>query len=384
MRLGIAIAGIRGAIGSTVMAVLSRAIEDKDFAGFMFPAGRHADHLVPYHGLAFHGWDVEVCDAATAIRRAGIFDELELAKLAPLLPAHQVGAAITPATLAGGEPRGALLAEADRIAAELAAFKRRERLSGVVVVDLLPTRPTDPRTLAAIATPGFFDRSDGWTDLRLTPSIAYAYAAIRAGCPFVNFTPNYSTDLPSIIQYARDRGVAIAGKDGRTGQTFIKSLLAEGLRARGLTVEGWVSMNILGNSDGANLAHAENVGEKLSTKREILDQILGYKVEDHLVDIKYYRPRGDNKESWDNIDLRGVGGKSMQMKINFLCRDSILAAPLIIELARLIDLAQRRNSAGPQDQLAAFFKSPRAAAGDRLVPGGFMTQHFALLDWLDA
>lgn len=108
MRLGIAIAGIRGTIGSTVMAVLARAIDELDFAGFMFPAGRHADRLVPYHQLAFHGWDIEDCDAATAIRRAGIFDERELAKLAPLLPAHQVGAAITPATLAGGDPRAVL------------------------------------------------------------------------------------------------------------------------------------------------------------------------------------------------------------------------------------------------------------------------------------
>jgi myo-inositol-1-phosphate synthase len=139
---------------------------------------------------------------------------------------------------------------------------------------------------------------------------------------------------------------------------MIKTALAPALKTRALKVEGWYSTNILGNRDGLALSNADSLASKIKTKGSVLDDILGYKVEDHIVDIRYYRPRGDNKEAWDNIDVRGFLGQPMQIKVNFLCKDSILAAPLAIEIARLLDLAKRRMSFGVQEQLSVFFKFP--------------------------
>ena len=157
----------------------------------------------------------------------------------------------------------------------------------------------------------------------------------------------------------------VAGKDGKTGQTFIKTVLAPAFRARSLYVEGWFSTNILGNRDGLALDNADSLRSKLSTKGNVLEDILGYPVEDHLVNIQYYKPRGDNKEAWDNIDLVGFMGQKMQMKVNFLCRDSILAAPLVIEIARVLDLAKQRGKGGIQEQLGIFFKAPMTPPGRR-------------------
>ncbi len=174
----------------------------------------------------------------------------------------------------------------------------------------------------------------------------------------------------------------IAGKDGKTGQTFIKTVIAPALKTRALKVEGWYSTNILGNRDGLALSNEDSLASKVKTKGSVLDDILGYKVEDHLVDIRYYRPRKDNKEAWDNIDIVGFLGQPMQIKINFLCKDSILAAPLAIEIARLLDLAKRRKSFGIQEQLSVFFKLPMTK-NDEKPEHAFHRQEKMLLDWLE-
>ncbi len=154
------------------------------------------------------------------------------------------------------------------------------------------------------------------------------------------------------------------------------------IRTRALKVEGWYSTNILGNRDGLALSNKDSLASKIKTKGSVLDDILGYKVEDHIVDIRYYRPRGDNKEAWDNIDVTGFLGQPMQIKINFLCKDSILAAPLAIEIARLLDLAKHRQNFGVQQQLSVFFKLPMTREKDATPEHALHKQEQMLLDWL--
>jgi myo-inositol-1-phosphate synthase len=177
--------------------------------------------------------------------------------------------------------------------------------------------------------------------------------------------------------------VPVAGKDGKTGQTLIKTVLAPAFRSRALKVDGWYSTNILGNRDGQILDDPSSLASKLGTKGSVLDSILGYDVDDHVVRIDYYRPRGDAKEAWDNIDLIGFLGQRMQLKVDFLCRDSILAAPLVLELVRLVAEAKRRGEGGAQEQLGFFFKAPTTKDG-RVPEHALHAQERALFDWLDS
>jgi myo-inositol-1-phosphate synthase len=192
-----------------------------------------------------------------------------------------------------------------------------------------------------------------------------------------------AADAPALKQFAQQQNVPIAGKDGKTGQTMIKTVLAPALKARALHVDGWFSTNILGNRDGEALRDPDSLKSKLDTKGSVLDSILGYHVEDHLVDIRYYRPRGDDKEAWDNIDVSGFLGQRMQIKVNFLCKDSVLAAPLALEIARVLDLAQQRGDGGVQEQLSVFFKAPMVANG-HAPEHAFHMQENMLMDWLGA
>jgi myo-inositol-1-phosphate synthase len=209
----------------------------------------------------------------------------------------------------------------------------------------------------------------------------YAYATISENVPYGNFTPSVSADIPALIEFAENKNVPIAGKDGKTGQTFIKTVLAPALKSRALKVEGWYSTNILGNRDGLALSNEDSLRSKIKTKASVLKNILGYEVEDHIVDIRYYRPRGDNKEAWDNIDIKGFLGGSMQIKVNFLCKDSILAAPLAIEIARSLDLAKRRGDSGIQEQLSVFFKLPMTKNAKN-PEHAFHRQEEMFLNWL--
>ena len=206
-------------------------------------------------------------------------------------------------------------------------------------------------------------------DVDISPSQIYAYALLQSGVPLANGAPNLSVDIPAIEELAAERGVPIAGKDFKTGQTFMKTLLAPGLKARLLGLDGWYSTNILGNRDGEVLDAPENFKTKEVSKLGVLDRILEpelyddlYGDIDHVVKINYYKPRGDNKEGWDNIDIFGWMNYPMQIKINFLCRDSILAAPLVLDLALFMDLAARSGSSGVQEWLSFYFKSPHPTA----------------------
>ncbi|MEM8904916.1 MAG: inositol-3-phosphate synthase, partial [Actinomycetota bacterium] len=205
-------------------------------------------------------------------------------------------------------------------------------------------------------------------DANISPSQIYAYAAIMSGVPFANGAPNLTVDLPCIEELAAREGVPIAGKDFKTGQTLMKTLISPGLKSRMLGVRGWYSTNILGNRDGEVLDAPENFQTKETSKLGVLDTILQpetypslYGNIEHKVRIDYYPPRGDDKEGWDNIDIFGWLGYPMQIKINFLCRDSILAAPIVLDLALFMDLAARAGESGVQEWLSFYFKSPQAA-----------------------
>ncbi len=204
----------------------------------------------------------------------------------------------------------------------------------------------------------------------IAPSMIYAYAAVKMGVPYANGAPNLSCDVPAMVELAAQTGTPIAGKDFKTGQTLMKTVLAPGLKARYLGIDGWFSTNILGNRDGAVLDDPDNFKTKEVSKLGVLEQILEPNLHPelygdmyHKVRINYYPPRGDNKEGWDNIDIKGWLGYPMQIKVDFLCRDSILAAPLVLDLALLLDLAKRAEMKGIQEWLSFYLKSPQAAKG---------------------
>ena len=209
-------------------------------------------------------------------------------------------------------------------------------------------------------------------DPSIYPSMIYAYASLKLGLPFLNGAPNLTCDIPALIELARLTATPIGGKDFKTGQTLMKTILAPGLQARGLGIKGWFSTNILGNRDGYVLDQPDNFKTKEVSKLSVLEDILQPDLNPelygdlyHKVRINYYPPHGDNKESWDNIDIFGWLGYGMQIKINFLCRDSILAAPIVLDLALFGDLAKRAGKSGIQEWLSFYFKSPQTAPGLR-------------------
>jgi len=213
-----------------------------------------------------------------------------------------------------------------------------------------------------------FEKGLQTNDPAISPSMIYAYAAIKLGVPFMNGAPNLTCDIPALIELAKETGTPIGGKDFKTGQTLMKTILAPGLAARALGIKGWFSSNILGNRDGYVLDHPDNFKTKEVSKLSVLEDILQpdmnpelYGEIYHKVRINYYPPHGDNKESWDNIDIFGWLGYQMQIKINFLCRDSILAAPIVLDLALFSDLAKRAGMSGIQEWLSFYFKSPQTA-----------------------
>ena len=389
-RVGVAVVGIGGAVATTVVAGIE-----------LLRAGRIQPHGLPlsavdatltralpsYEDLVFAGWDFYGDDLASAAKEHDVLtlEQFEAAKpaLAEMTPWPAVCNERFCRNVNGTHriETSSLRAAVERIQDDLQRFRQEQSLDGVVVVNLASTEVLVDPTIDLYADPDAFEAALDADHEAISPAMLYAYAAITAGVPYVNFTPSVAADLPALTALAEARGVPVAGKDGKTGQTFLKTVIAPGLRDRALHVEGWFSTNILGNRDGVALRDKDSLASKLGTKGSVLDQILGYPVEDHVVDISYYRPRGDNKEAWDNVDLIGFLGQKMQVKINFLCRDSILAAPLVIELARLADFAGQRGEGGVQEHLGAFFKSPMMRNGEQ-PEHGLARQQQNLLAWL--
>ena len=264
--------------------------------------------------------------------------------------------------------RGTKRELAEQIRADIRAFKSARTCDRLVMVwcgstEIYMEEGPSHRSLKA------FEAALDANDATIAPSMLYAYAALMEGIPFANGAPNLTADIPALVELACDQGVPICGKDFKTGQTLIKTTLAPMLKARMLGLNGWYSTNILGNRDGEVLDDPQSFKTKEESKLGVLEYILQpqlypelYSDVYHKVRINYYPPLGDNKEGWDNIDLFGWLGYPMQVKINFLCRDSILAAPLLLDLALFLDLARRAGMKGIQEWLSFYFKSPQHAA----------------------
>ncbi|WP_076068171.1 inositol-3-phosphate synthase [Sphingomonas montana] len=385
-RLGVAIVGVGGAVATTAIAGIELIkAGSNSFQGLPL-ADRDVAGMVAYRDMVFGGWDLADDTLGACALRHGVIGEKELADGAATLndmrPWKAVGSTGHCANIDGrNKMESGHRAAVRQIQEDLRRFKEEKGLDRVVVINLASTERMPGASDEALQSREAFERGLDADDGAISPAMLYAYASIDAGTPYANFTPSVAADVAPLAQFAAERNVPVAGKDGKTGQTFIKTVIAPALRDRALHVDGWFSTNILGNSDGLALDDPKSLESKLGTKGSVLDSILGYPVEDHIVMIHYYRPRGDDKEAWDNIDLTGFMGQKMQLKLNFLCKDSILAAPLAIEIARCLDLAQQRGDGGVQEQMGLFFKLPQMT-GDRAPVHGFPEQQLILDRWL--
>lgn len=381
-KLGIAVIGIGGAVGTTMAAgieLLRLGLADQ----VGLPLAGEPD-LIEYSDIAIGGWDLIGDNLAVATATHEVLTPKQAAAVQRYLeniePWPALGDLRFVESVDGRNKIQACghRAAISKIRKDIKKF--REKCENVVVLNLASTErliETDPTIHGSLA---LFESALDSDSPAISPAMIYAYSAIAEQAAYANFTPSIAAEIPALTQFAEQTGVPIAGKDGKTGQTFIKTVLAPALKERALYVEGWYSTNLLGNRDGLALSNEGSLASKLKTKSSVLDDILGYEVADHIVDIRYYRPRGDNKEAWDNIDFRGFLGADMQIKVNFLCKDSILAAPLAIEIARCLDLAVRRGESGIQEQLAAFFKMPMSRS--KRPEHAFHKQTEMLRKWL--
>jgi len=388
-KLGILIPGL-GAVATTIIAGVEAVKK-----GISKPIGSHTQMgtirlgkrtenrnpkikdfvpLTKLDDIVFGGWDVFSDNVYEAAMNAAVLEpgllfsvKAELESVVPMKAAFDKNYA---KNLTGTHIKtGTRQDMANELMNDIKSFKEKNGLNRVVVLWCGSTEiyfeDSDVHSTLAKFEEGL--KND---DKLISPSMLYAYAALKLGVPFVNGAPNLTVDTPALIELAKLTKTPIAGKDFKTGQTLMKTILAPGLAARSLGVRGWFSTNILGNRDGLVLDDPDNFKTKEVSKLGVLEDIL--KPEEnpdlygdlyHKIRINYYPPHGDNKESWDNIDIFGWLGYKMQIKINFLCRDSILAAPVALDLALFIDLAKRANMTGIQEWLSFYLKSPQTAPG---------------------
>jgi myo-inositol-1-phosphate synthase len=329
--------------------------------------------LAELSDIVFGGWDIFNDNCYEAAKHAGVLEEKlldqikeELAAITPM-PAvfdrHYVKRLDGPNVKKGKNKKDL----ADQLIADIRNFKRTNNCDRMVVVwagstEIFTTEAPCHKSLAALEQ-GLLE-----SDPAIASSMIYAYAAISEGIPYANAAPNLSAEVPALQELAAKTGAPVCGNDMKTGQTLIKTIIAPGLKARMIGVAGWYSTNILGNRDGEVLDDPESFKTKEESKKSALDYIFQphiypdlYKDISHVVRINYYPPRGDNKEGWDNIDIFGWLGYPMQLKINFLCRDSILAAPIVLDVALFLDLAKRASMKGIQEWLSFYFKAPMHA-----------------------
>jgi len=372
-KVGVCIIGSNGAVATTVMAgvaLMKKGLVPRKGMITEGSFGKNID-LVPLENLVFGGWDLRTDNAYEAaitheVVQRHLLDQVR-SELCELQPWSAVASAKFLHSMAGKNfiAVKTVREEIAKIEADITKFKKTWDLERVVIVNLTSTEKhcvieDVHSTIEA------FEKGLDNNDERISPAMKYLYVACKMGIPHFNFTPSL-TKVPALEKLAEKCGVPIAGEDGKTGQTLLKTALAPMLKLRDLHVDGWFSTNILGNNDGLVLNDPASNKTKILSKKSVLDSIVGYPVEDHQVHIHYYKPRGDAKEAWDNIDISGFLGERMQLKIDFLCKDSILAAPLILDMIRLLDLAKRRGESGIQRQLSMFFKAPYATVGEEPV-----------------
>ena len=332
--------------------------------------------LARLEDIEWGAWDVFPDDAYVAATRAGVLEQGKhiesisetLREIRPMKAAFERKYArnLTGDHIMGEVGKRAML---NGIRADINRFRDEKKVDRVVMIWCASTEifiepGPDHQTIEA------FEKAIDANSDQIAPSMLYAYAALLEGVPFANGSPNLAVDMPCLREYATKHNIPISGKDFKTGQTLMKTVLAPMLKARQLGLSGWYSTNILGNRDGEVLDAPENFKTKEESKLGVLEDILRpdlnpelYGDVFHKVQINYYPPRGDNKEGWDNIDITGWMGYPMQIKVNFLCRDSILAAPLALDLILYSDLAQRAGLGGIQEWLSFYYKSPQVAPG---------------------
>jgi myo-inositol-1-phosphate synthase len=331
--------------------------------------------LAPIENLVFGGWDIFEDDVYTAAAKAGVLEKELLGNLRATLGAIRPMPAVFDQKyvkkLSGPNVKKGKnwMEHAEALIDDIRTFQERNGCSRAVMVWCGSTEVYLEGSEVHQSIDKF-EKGLRDNDPDIAPSMVYAYAAIQAGIPYANGAPNLSADFPALLDLANKKGVPICGKDFKTGQTLMKTILAPGFKARLLGVNGWYSTNILGNRDGEVLDDPESFKSKEVSKLGVLEYILQPKLYPdlygdmhHVVRINYYPPRGDNKEGWDNIDIFGWLGYPMQIKIDFLCRDSILAAPIVLDLAIFLDLAHRAGMKGIQEWLSFYFKSPMTAPG---------------------
>jgi myo-inositol-1-phosphate synthase len=387
-KLGILMPGL-GAVATTFIAGVMAIKKDiaRPFGSLTqmgtIRLGKRTDKRVPMikdfveladlENLVFGGWDIFEDNVYNAALNAGVLnkDLLDTVKqdIAPIIPMKAVFDQNYVKKLQGEHVKKAdtKYDYAQMLIEDIQKFKAENDCDRVAMIWCASTEvfmKPDPlhETIES------FEKAMKENHPAIAPSMIYAYASIAAGVPFANGAPNLTVDIPAIIEFARQKGVPIAGKDFKTGQTLMKTILAPGFKARLIGLNGWFSTNILGNRDGEVLDDPESFKTKEESKLGVLEYILQPEVYPdlyqnlfHKVRINYYPPRGDNKEGWDNIDIFGWLGYPMQIKIDFLCRASILAAPIVLDLALFLDLAQRCGMKGIQEWLSFYFKSPMCA-----------------------
>jgi len=329
--------------------------------------------LASLNDLVFAAWDIFPDNAYESALKAGVLkkediepvrDELEKIKPMPaVFDRHYVKNLDGPNKKSGANKYDLAL----QLMADIKKFKEENKLNRLVMIwcastEIFMKAETVHQTIESL------EKAMKENDPAVAPSMIYAYAALKSGIPFVNGAPNLTVDIPAMVELAKQQNLPVAGKDYKTGQTLMKTIIAPGLKARLIGLDGWFSTNILGNRDGEVLDDPESFKTKEESKLGSLEYILQPDVYPelyghfyHKVRINYYPPRGDNKEGWDNIDIFGWLGYPMQIKIDFLCRDSILAAPIVLDLVLFMDLAQRAGLRGIQEWLSFYFKSPMCA-----------------------
>jgi myo-inositol-1-phosphate synthase len=343
------LAGAKGAVGSTVAAAIAAVRKDSRAISSCLTT---AD-LFPEVGLSqdtqMAGWDSSPRSLLEGLEHHGVLEEKIWKPYGEILQGFTIRRA--------PDKHEPLAAQVEGLRQDLRDFKKAYPDSLPVLINLLPA--CEPVHFPPWQS---LEELTAWREPVQSPDLAYTLAAVLAGLPIVNFTSN-EVEIPAVVKEAEKRGIPLCGRDGKTGQTYLKVLLASALKARCLQVEGWYSLNILGNQDGENLADPCRARGKLANKTEVLDGILGYSVGRpeapcHKVRIDYYPPRGDAKEAWDVIDFRGLFGLPMSLRLNLMARDSVLAAPLVLDLARWMIALQKAGRSGLVPELGFFFKKP--------------------------
>jgi myo-inositol-1-phosphate synthase len=330
--------------------------------------------LASLDDLEFGGWDPYSDDAYAAAMKAGVLDARHIEgigdELRAIRPMSAVFSQRWVRNLEGvDQVKGGLthMDDAEALMEDIDRFRAEKQVDRLVAVWCGSTEAYDDLKLVHMDL-DVFERGLKDNDEAITPSQVYAYACLKMGVPFANGAPNLTVDIPAMVQLASDQRLPIAGKDFKTGQTLMKTMIAPGLKARMLGIRGWFSTNILGNRDGEVLDDPDSFRSKEVSKLGVLETILQPEVYPdlygdlhHVVRINYYPPKGDDKEGWDHIDIFGWLGYPMQIKVDFLCKDSILAAPIVLDLALFMDLAARAGKTGIQEWLSFYFKSPQHA-----------------------